>query len=133
MDSLPVRYWPPARDTGCVQGEWELTIRGTEEDFGAAHKALFHAGFAVLEDPRYEVYGKKENVTMDTLTNANSLIDVWTLSFDDVDVVFEKQADLMAYLNQTMEDVDAGELIDFSIGREQMTPEEYEGLQEFDL
>ena len=127
MGDPPVRYWPRAHDTGCVQGEWELTIRGTEDDFIDAHKALFHAGFGVKEDPRYEVYCKKETIEVDTM------IDVWTLSFDDTDVVFETQADLMAYLNQTMEDVDAGELIDFSIGREQMTPEEYEGLQEFDL
>ena len=127
MDSLPVRYWPRARDTGRVQGEWELTIRGTEEDFVDAHKALFHADFEVVEDPRYEVYSKKETAAMD------AMIDVWTLSFDDVDVVFEKQDDLIAYLSQTMADVDSGELIDFSVGREQMTAAEYEGLQEFDL
>jgi len=124
---LPHRYWPRARDTGNVQGEWELTIRGSEAEFVEAHKVLFHVGFWIKEDPRYEVYCKKE------LTDVNSMIDVWTLSFDETDVVFESEGDLIGYIQRSLQDVDAGELIDFSIGRDQMTQEEYEALQEFDL
>lgn len=127
MDELPVRYWPRAGDTGIVQGEWELTIRGSEEDFNDAHKALFHADFWVVEDPRYEVYCKKE------LTNVTNMIDVWTLSFDETDVVFENDSELIQYLQRALEDVDAGEAIDISIGRDEMTQEEYDGLAEFDL
>jgi hypothetical protein len=123
----PHRYWPRAQDTGAVQGEWELTVRGSEDDFVEAHKALFHAGFWIREDPRYDVYCKKE------LTDVNNMIDIWTLSFDETDVVFETESELIGYLQRTVQGVDAGESVDFSIGRDEMTQEEYDGLQEFDL
>lgn len=54
-----LRIYPRAQDTGGVEGEWELTIRGSEEDFRRAHNALSNEGFYVDERGDYEVYVPK--------------------------------------------------------------------------
>lgn len=54
------RIWPRAVDSAGIDGEWELTIRGSEEDFVAIHELLVDAGFLVDETGEYEVYARKE-------------------------------------------------------------------------
>jgi hypothetical protein len=52
-----LRLWPPPPAADPKNpGEWDVTLRGTEEDFHRLHRALTQAGFYVDERGEYETY-----------------------------------------------------------------------------
>jgi hypothetical protein len=126
VDEDSHRLWPRAQSPWSGSGEWDLTIRGTEEDFVDIHRALFNFGYYIDESGDWEVYTRlKENAV-------EAMIDVWEFQCEalDANLLFDNYEDLLDCLNREMELAEEGEPLQFTISRSQMTQSEYDRLPE---